>query len=117
LSYLVAPAALIGIFSDEPSVIEAGVTILRLVALYQVFDAVAIVLAGALNGAGDTKFTLLARSILAWGVFIPAVWVLIFPLEQGVWGAWAAALGYLGGLGVVYFFRFRSGYWKTIELE
>lgn len=117
LSYLIAPTALMGIFSREESVIEAGVIILQLVALYQVFDAVGIVLAGALNGAGDTRFTMLARTFLAWGVFIPLVWLLIFPLNTGIWGAWLGALMYLGGLAVVYLIRFRSGHWKTIELN
>ena len=116
LSYLIAPERLMGVFSQEASVIAAGVTILRLVALYQVFDAIGIVLAGALNGAGDTRFTMLARSILAWGLFIPLVWLLIFPLEAGIWGAWLGALIYLGGIAIIYFFRFRSGYWKTIEI-
>ena len=74
-------------------------------------------LAGALNGAGDTRFTMLARLLLAWGVFIPLVWVLIFPLETGVWGAWLGALLYLGGLAAIYVIRFRSGHWKSIELN
>jgi len=116
LTYLIAPATLIGIFSDEPSVINAGVAVLRLVALYQIFDAIGIVFAGALNGAGDTTFTMWARTILAWGLFIPLVWVVIFPLQGGIWGAWLAALAYLGGIGLLYFWRFRSGKWKTIVL-
>lgn len=116
LSYLIAPAALMRVFSQEASVINAGVTVLQLVALYQVFNAVGIVMAGALNGAGDTTFTMLARSLLAWGLFIPLVWVLIFPLNAGIWGAWLGALIYLLVLALVYFMRFRSGYWKTIQL-
>ena len=86
LTYLIAPEALMGIFSDEPTVIDAGVTILTLMAFYQIFDAMGIVLAGALNGAGDTTFTMLVRSVLAWGMFIPLVWVLI--LLCGRHGAW-----------------------------
>jgi multidrug resistance protein, MATE family len=117
LSYLIAPSALIGLFSQEESVIAAGVTILQLVALYQVFDAVGIVLASALNGAGDTTFTMVARSLLAWGLFLPVVWVLLFPLGAGIWGAWLGALIYLLSLSTIYFFRFRSGRWKTIELR
>lgn len=116
LSYLIAPQFLMGLFSQEDSVIAAGVTILKLVALYQIFEAVGIVLAGALNGAGDTTFTMLARSILAWGLFIPMTWAAIFWLELGIGGAWAAALLYLGGLALIYLVRFRSGVWKRIEL-
>lgn len=116
LGYLVAPARLLGIFTDDPIVIEAGVTILQLVALYQIFEAIGIVLAGALNGAGDTSFTMWARTIMAWGMFIPLSWVLIFVFDLGVGGGWTAALVYLAGLAVVYYFRFRAGGWKKIEL-
>lgn len=117
LSYLIAPETLMGIFSQEPAVIIAGVTILKLVALYQVFDAVGIVLAGALNGAGDTRFTMIARLLFAWGFFIPLVWLLIFPLNRGIWGAWLGALIYLAGLALIYFIRFRLGHWRRIQLE
>jgi MATE family multidrug resistance protein len=116
LGYLVAPDALMRIFSDEASVIAAGVTILQLVAFYQIFDAAGIVLAGALNGAGDTTFTMIVRSLLAWFFFIPLVWFLIFPLDTGVAGAWIAALVYLLVLTTIYAFRFRSGRWKTIQV-
>lgn len=116
LCYLIAPGTLMRVFSQEEAVIVAGVIVLQLVALYQVFNAIGIVIAGALNGAGDTTFTMLARSLLAWGLFIPLVWVLIFPLAAGIWGAWLGALIYLLTLSIVYFIRFRSGYWKTIEL-
>lgn len=117
MSYLIAPAWLMSIFSDDPSVIDAGVFVLRLIAFYQVFNAVEIVLAGALNGAGDTTFTMTARSVMAWGLFIPLVWLLIYQFNAGLGGAWAGALIYLGGLAVIYFWRFRSGRWKQIELH
>jgi MATE family multidrug resistance protein len=116
LSYLIAPDTLIHFFSEETAVIQAGVTILKLVALYQVFDALGIVLAGALNGAGDTRFTMWTRAIMAWGMFIPLVWLLAFRLDKGIWGAWVAAFIYLGGVGVVYFIRFRNGRWQKIEI-
>lgn len=116
LGYLVAPDALMRIFSNEASVIAAGVTILQLVAFYQIFDAAGIVLAGALNGAGDSTFTMIVRSLLAWLFFIPLVWLLIFPLNTGVTGAWLAALVYLLILTIIYLLRFRSGRWQTIQL-
>jgi multidrug resistance protein, MATE family len=117
LGYLVAPAALIDVFTDDPAVIAAGVTVLKLVALYQVIDALAIVLGGALNGAGDTRFTMIARGFIAWLLFIPAAYVLIFVVDAGVFGAWVAAWFYLLGLAAAYFIRFRSGTWKLLELR
>ena len=96
--------------------IATGVFMMRLIAFYQIFDALGIVLTGALNGAGDATFTMTARSIMAWGLFIPLVWLLIYRFNQGLAGAWVGALIYLGGLAFVYLIRFRSGRWKSIEL-
>ena len=116
LSYLIAPGFLLRVFTEDPVVIAAGVAILRLVALYQVFDGMGIALAGALNGAGDTTFTMLTRSILSWGFFIPLVALLVFRYNAGVAGAWFGALIYLSLIGIIYLFRFRSGRWKGIAL-
>ncbi len=117
LSYLIAPARFIGVFTQDESVIAAGVIILRLVAFYQIFDAVAIVLGGALNGAGDTTYTMLVKLIFSWGLFLPSAWLLAFPLNGGIKGAWIGALFYLCSLGLLYFLRFRSGRWKSIQLS
>ena len=117
LTYIISPEFLISVFSDDPAVIEAGVTILRVIAIYQVFDAAGIVLSGALMGGGDTRFTMLTRLILAWGGFIPLAWLTIFRFEGGIRGAWITALTYLLSLAVIYFLRFRSGFWKTIQLS
>lgn len=108
LSYLIAPKFLMSIFSSDVFVIATGVAILRLVALYQIFDALAIVFGGALNGAGDTTFTMWTKVIFGWGVFLPLAWLFAFPLARGVKGAWIAALIYLGSLGVVYILRWEK---------
>lgn len=117
LGYLIAPAALMDVFSDEARVITAGVTILKLVALYQIIDAVAIVMGGALNGAGDTRYTMVVRGVLAWLLFLPVTYLLIFVVDGGIGGAWIAACVYLVGLAIAYFIRFHSGRWKLLELR
>ncbi len=116
LSYLIAPKALIGVFTDDPKVIAAGVVVLKMIAFYQAFDGIAIVLSGALNGAGDTAFTMFTKIIFGWGVFLPLTWLLAFKFNGGVVGAWAAAIVYLSGLAIIYFLRFRNGAWKSIEI-
>lgn len=113
LGYFIAPELLLGIFSDDPEVVAAGVAILRLVALYQIFDAAAIVLGGSLNGAGDTTYTMLTRLVCACGLFLPLAYLFAFPLGGGVRGAWAGAMVYLVALALAYLLRFRSGRWKT----
>jgi MATE family multidrug resistance protein len=116
LGYLIAPRFLMSLFSDDPTVIQAGVIILTLVAFYQVIDGLTIVLGGALNGAGDTTFTMVARAVMAWAIFIPAAYLLIFVFKTGIGGAWAGAFIFLLGLAILYFWRFRSGRWKLVEV-
>ncbi len=113
LGYFIAPEFLMGIFSDDIRVVTAGVAILQLVAIYQVVDAATIVLGGSLNGAGDTTYTMLARLVCAWGLFLPLAYVLAFPLGLGIRGAWGGAMVYLFVLAAVYFLRFRSGRWQA----
>ena len=113
LGYFTVPGLLMGIFSDDPQVVAAGVAILQLVALYQVADAATIVLGGSLNGAGDTTYTMLARLVCAWGLFLPLAYVFAFPLKLGVRGAWGGAMVYLIVLALVYLLRFRSGRWQA----
>ena len=74
-------------------------------------------MAGALNGAGDTNFTMLIRIVLSCLLFLPLAYFLIFVLEVGLQGAWYASMTYLIVLGLSFFFRFRQGKWKSIELE
>jgi multidrug resistance protein, MATE family len=116
VSYLIAPEALIGVFSRDEDVILAGTTILRLVALYQVIDGLGIVLGGSLNGAGDTRFTMLARAFCAAVIFLPLAWLLAFPLNGGVLGAWLGAIAYLFSLTLLYLWRWRSGRWKHLKV-
>ena len=116
LTYIIAPELLMRVFTDDQMVISAGVSILSIIAIYQIFDGAGIVLSGALMGGGDTRFTMLTRLFLAWGFFIPMAWLAIFRLNGGIGGAWTTALTYLVALALIYFWRFRSGKWKEIQL-
>lgn len=116
LVYFFVPELLISVFSQDETVIAAGAIILTLMAVYQIVDAMGIVVAGALNGAGDTTFTMWVRSILALGLFLPLAWTLLFIFEAGVGGGWLGAVTYLGSKTAIYLIRFRSGRWKNIEV-
>jgi MATE family multidrug resistance protein len=115
-SFLIAPAALMSLFTGDPDVIKAGVQILRLMAIFQLFDAVAIVLSGALNGSGDTTFTMMARVIIGWVLFLPLVALIVFGLDGGVRDAWIGAIIYGLCLALVYLIRFQSGRWQKIKV-
>ncbi len=116
LLFWLFPRQLAGFFTPDPQLVTIAVLPMRLIAVYQVFDAMNIVFRGALNGAGDTRFAMLLTLLGAWGIFVPVVYLLAFTFNLGLPGAWGGALIYIFSLGVAVGLRFRSGRWKTITV-
>jgi MATE family multidrug resistance protein len=114
--FVLLPEPLLRIFSKDPRVIELGVPLMWIGAVFQVFDAMAIIADGGLRGAGDTRWPMMARFILAWGVFLPTAYVFGIVLGGGLTGAWAGGLIYGAALTVLLIGRFRSGRWQQIKI-
>ncbi|WP_084051039.1 MATE family efflux transporter [Deinococcus hopiensis] len=112
--FLTLPRPLIGLFSRSPEVLELGRTVLGIMAAYQVLDGVAIVLGGALGGAGDTRFRLIVTLVGAWLVMVLGA-SLLAP-RYGVSGAWGAALVFIAFAALAYLGRFASGRWQRMRL-
>ncbi|MFC1834212.1 MATE family efflux transporter [Thermodesulfobacteriota bacterium] len=102
--------------SEFELLLEKGRGILRVVAMWTLFDTLFIVYSGALKGAGDTRFAMWAQVILAWGFFVPPVYVMLEYLHLGLTAVWSWGLVYVIVLGVVFRARFRSGRWKRIQM-
>jgi len=121
--YLAIPDFFVGLFGhrveDGPGfdvVLEKSVVILRLIAIFTLFDTVFIVFSGALKGAGDTKFAMWAQIVAAWVFFVPPVYLIVEVLDMGVLAAWCWGVVYIVGLGTTFWRRFRSGRWKAIRM-
>lgn len=112
--FILAPRALIGVFNQSPEVLALGTTVLAIMAGYQILDGVAIVLGGALGGAGDTRFRLIVTLTGAWLVMVAgALWL---APRYGVAGAWGSALVFIAFAAVAYAVRFASGRWRRVQL-
>ena len=120
LSYVLMPDLLISIFSppeeDAARLMEVGSVLVALSAVWQLFDALAMTLSETLRAAGDTAWTLWARVILAWALFIPISLLTVFVLDGGHVAAMLCIAGYIGVLAAVFFWRFRSARWRAIDL-
>ncbi|MFG0335164.1 MAG: MATE family efflux transporter [Maioricimonas sp. JB049] len=93
------------------------VVLLRFVAIYSVFDALAIVFGSAIRGAGDTRFSFWWTLICGWCLLVLPAWWLSrsFP-EHGLYGCWGAASVYITAMGVGFCLRFRRGRWKSMRV-
>jgi MATE family multidrug resistance protein len=107
---------LVALMLDDPAVIHWGVRIMFWAALFQVFDAIGIVLYGALKGAGDTLVPAVLVIASGWCVFLPAAWLFAVKLGYGAPGAWAAAAVHIALVAMLLTLRFRSRGWRTRRL-
>jgi MATE family multidrug resistance protein len=110
------PDLLVGIFTDDPTVIALGRPLLLVGAIFQFLDAFGIIADGALRGAGDTRWPFLVRLALAWGIFVPLAYLLGVTLDGGLTWAWVAATVHVGLLSATLVWRFRSGAWRKIQI-
>jgi putative MATE family efflux protein len=110
------PRPFLGLFTSDPEVIQTAIPVLRIICAVEVLQAAAFVFAGALRGAGDTLYPMLVTLILMWVVRVPLALVLGLVLGMGLAGAWAGMALDLSLRGIIYYFRFRRGRWKLIEV-
>ena len=120
LVYLVLPGPIVSWFAksgpEGASLREIGATMLALSAVWQLFDACAMTLSETLRATGDTAWSMWARVILAWFVFVPIATLLTKQLGGGPVAAMLSLAGYLLLLAIALGFRFWSGAWRGIEL-
>ncbi len=120
--FVAVPERFLELFGSEAQhgefheIVAQGIILLRIVAIYSLFNNMFIVFSGALNGAGDTRFAMWTQTGLSWILFVPAVYVIITYLHWGMLCAWTCLLVYVIVLGLAFCLRFRSGYWKTIKM-
>ena len=96
-----APGWLVRRFIPDVSVIASGSALLRLAALFQLFDGFQIVATGALRGSGDTSTPMKTHLLGYWIVGLPLCYVLCFPLGWGVRGIWVGLTAALILIGAV----------------
>lgn len=106
------PSAIIGVFTKDPEVIVLGARLLRIVAISEPFFAAAVVLEGALNGAGDAKIPFLCSISGMWLIRIPLTFVFIRMLSLGLEFAWVAMVGDTLLRFTLIYLRFRGSSWK-----
>lgn len=108
---------LTSLYTSDPSVIEASVTIMKFVAIIQPFQASAFAISGALRGAGDTVSTLIVTLIGIVVVRLGVAYSLISVMGVGLIGAWIAMFLDQLTRWIGISLRYRTGKWKNIKLK
>ncbi len=101
--------ALMASFRADVDVVQTGSLILKVLAIFLIVDAVVVVRTGALNGLGDTQFTMYANVLLAWALMVPIAFYASVHHGLGAPGAWVATVANSSILSAVLIARWRSG--------
>ena len=122
-TFLLFPALYINVFAGNTAevisseeLMKTARILLAMLAIWGTADACAIIVSGALKGAGDTHFVMYFQSAAAWGFLVLGQLLIVLVFEAGVYISWAWTLLYIILLGIGFVLRFRSERWKSIDL-
>jgi len=108
-----SPDAIIGVYVDiaDPAnreTVQIARRLIAIAAIFQVFDGMQVIAAGALRGFKDTMVPMLLATFGYWGIGFTGCWLFAFPLGYGAVGLWwGLALG-LAAVAVMLTLRFHQ---------
>ena len=88
LALAIVPRWIARLYTPEVAVIGASAALLRIAALFEIFDGLQVVATGALRGLGDTRTPAIAHFVGYWIIGMPVAWFLCFTYGWGVTGIW-----------------------------
>ncbi|MDQ0414069.1 MATE family efflux transporter [Mesobacillus stamsii] len=104
-------------FTTDKNAVDMVVTALRIDAFAQPALAVGLVLAGALQGAGDTKSPMYSTAIGMWVIRVIGVYILGIQFEMGIAGVWISIAIDLYVRAIYLFYRFKVRAKRTSALN
>jgi putative MATE family efflux protein len=107
VTFLLFPRAWVLLFTSDPGVLAYSITLLPIMGLLQPPLAVAMVMAGALRGAGETPIVLAGAVLGGWVVRLPLAYLGGVSLRLGMTVVWTAMILDWIVRGVVFGWRFR----------
>lgn len=113
--YIFAPQ-LAGIFTKDTEVILQVTKVLRIIAFFQPFLCITLVITSALQGAGDTKFPMYSTFIGIWGIRVIGTYLLGIVWGLGLVGVWISYAFDIFVRSILLMIRFLKGRWMKIKI-
>jgi multidrug resistance protein, MATE family len=96
--------------------LDRGMVVLRIMAIFISFDAMYFTFIGVLKGAGDTRFIMWSIGGLTLGGMVFPLTLVVEYFGWGLFACWTVLTLYVLSLFSVSFFRYRQGKWKDIRV-
>ncbi len=104
------------LMSNDANTIAIVISYLRINALSEPFLALAMILSGALQGAGDTRSPMWITIFSNWCVRLPLAYLLSLVCGIGPSGAWWAMTASIALMGLLTCWRFTSKAWVKLHI-
>jgi MATE family multidrug resistance protein len=113
---LIAPYAAKADPAEFEGIRQTVIVLLRFVAVYSFFDAMAIIFGSAIRGAGDTRFSMMVAFLSAWLLLVlPTYWWWKYR-GPDLFVSWTCCAVYVIALGFIYLARFQYGAWRSMNV-
>jgi MATE family multidrug resistance protein len=89
LVFLLFPRPILKLYTSDATLIDVGVILLAIAAVFQMFDGLQVVATGILRGLGDTRTPMFMNLAGHWIIGLPIGYLLCFHTGLGVFGLWA----------------------------
>ncbi|MPM67785.1 putative FMN/FAD exporter YeeO [bioreactor metagenome] len=116
LSCFIFRDQILSLFTSDPAVIAMGEIPMSILAVTILFQVPQVIIVGALRGAGDVKFVALLMLVSVTIIRPGLAWLLCYPLEFGLLGAWIALFFDQITRNSISVLRFRKGEWSRIVI-
>lgn len=121
LMFVFIPEVLVDVFKPQNAdgIFEQAkplaIRMLQLASLYVLAESILVSFVGALRGAGDTVWTMWVSMAIHW-TFVPVTYLSLFVFDLGPIVAWAILVFMFLLFCIVFYFRFKTGKWKKIQV-
>ena len=116
LVYVAGAPFFIGLFTQEPGVVDAGSLALRIIAGGYVFYGYGMIISQAINGAGDTFTPTMLNFVCFWLIEAPLAWALAMWAQWGQTGVYWSIVIAESLMAISAILVFRRGKWKTTKV-
>lgn len=116
LVFIAIPQPLVQLYTNKQVFLDNTPHLVRVCGFVQFFFGSALVLQGAMRGAGDTRVPAILSNTLTWGVRLPLAFLLGYVFELGLAGVWYALCTELVVRGLVFIARYSRDNWLSVEV-
>lgn len=110
--FATAGSELAGFFSEHSGVLHAARRLLFVAAVFQILDAISIVLRGALRGVQEARAVAIIGTLAIWVFLPPSAWLLGRVMGLGALGGWIGFVGETAAAALLLGWRWRRGDWR-----